>query len=267
MKVFFSCDIEGTAGIAHRDECGEGPASHWAGYYRERMSDEVAAACEGAFEAGATEILVKDAHNTGRNILPDRLPRGVKLNRGWSGTPFCMVDGVRGFDAAGFIGYHSGAGKWGNPLSHTMNGGRIYEVVINGEAASEFIIHSYTAGFLGVPVVFLSGDAALCEEARDFLPGITAVATGEGFGDSITGLHPQDAEEAIRAGVNSALAGDFSGCYVEMPDFFEVMVRYKEHADALSNAYYPEARLRDPRTVYFESEDYFEVLRFFHFVL
>ena len=37
--------------------------------FQKQMSLEVAAACEGAIAAGAKEILVKDAHYSGRNIL------------------------------------------------------------------------------------------------------------------------------------------------------------------------------------------------------
>lgn len=266
MKVFFSCDIEGTAGIAHLEECGEGEPSHWAGYFRERMTAEVAAACESALGAGAAEILVKDAHDTARNILPKGLPRGVRINRGWSGTPYCMVDGAQGFDAMGFIGFHGEAGNGGSPLSHTMYG-RLYGVEINGTAASEFTIHSYAAGYMDVPVVFLSGDAALCRDAKEFLPGITTVATGEGLGGSITGTHPGDAEEAIRAGVARALAWDFFDCRVMLPPCFEVVVRYKEHPDALRASFYPGAKLLESRAVLFENKDYYEVLRFFQFVL
>ena len=38
------------------------------------MTKEVAAACEGATMAGATDIIVKDAHGSGMNINPFRLP-------------------------------------------------------------------------------------------------------------------------------------------------------------------------------------------------
>ena len=59
--------------------------------FREQMTAEVAAACEGALNAGAEAIVVKDAHGTGRNILPERLPESVILIRGWSGHPLSMI--------------------------------------------------------------------------------------------------------------------------------------------------------------------------------
>lgn len=266
MKVFISSDIEGTAGVAHREEIGEGAKSSWFDYYKQRMTGEVAAACAGAQAAGASDVLVRDAHYTARNILHTGLPRGVRLARGWAEDPTCMMSGAEGFDAALLTGYHAPSNSPANPLSHTMTSA-LDSILINGERASEFLMAAYTAGYLGVPVVFLSGDAGICEEAKAALPGITAVATGEGRGDSMAGRHPLDVEEAIREGVKTALSGDFSGCLAELPEWFEVQVTYKDHARAYHNSFYPGARALDSRAVAFEAGDYFEVLRFFHFVL
>ncbi len=65
MKIYLSADIEGITGVPHCDETGLSHAEYAAA--REQMTAEVTAACEGAMEAGATEILVKDAHDKGRN--------------------------------------------------------------------------------------------------------------------------------------------------------------------------------------------------------
>jgi len=56
------------------------------------------------------------------------------------------------------IGYHSPAGSSANPLAHTLSGSDSY-IKINEIYASEFMIHTYTAALVKVPVVFLSGDA------------------------------------------------------------------------------------------------------------
>ena len=60
MKVFISADIEGITGVTHWDETKLGKAVSASAC--EQMTAEVASACEGALEAGATEILIKDAH-------------------------------------------------------------------------------------------------------------------------------------------------------------------------------------------------------------
>ena len=103
MKVFISADIEGVAGITSWDETNKNHSDYE--YFKIQMSKEVAAACEGANECGAKEIYIKDAHASGRNIIPDYLPENAYLIRGWSGDPLSMVQGIDdSFDALIFIG-------------------------------------------------------------------------------------------------------------------------------------------------------------------
>ena len=66
-KVYVSADIEGITGIAHWDEASRDHPAYRE--FQERMTAETAAACQAAMTAGATEIVVKDAHGSGRNIL------------------------------------------------------------------------------------------------------------------------------------------------------------------------------------------------------
>lgn len=267
MKVFISSDIEGTAGITHWHETDREKGGSSYAYYCEKMTDEVVAACEGALAAGATGLLVKDAHESGRNIIPDRLPAMALLRRAWSGHPYSMVAGLDdSFDALAFTGYHSPAYADGNPLAHTMNLG-VDEITINGMRTSEFIIHSYVAGSLGVPVVFVSGDKALCEHAKAFIPGITTVATFEGDGNATTSIHPSVATARIQEGMRQALSGDLSKCMINMPESFEVTVRYRTHHKAHSMSFYPGVRKLDEHTIGFTAADYFDVVRCFHFIL
>jgi hypothetical protein len=92
MKVYITADIEGVTGATHWDETDKKNPDY--GEFQEQMTAEVVAACEGALNAGATEIWVRDAHWTGRNIIPSKLPREAKLVRGWSGHPFSMMQGL-----------------------------------------------------------------------------------------------------------------------------------------------------------------------------
>ena len=73
--------------------------------------------------------------------LPEELPEYVQLIRSWSGSPEMMVEGLdSSFDAAFFVGYHNAAGEGGNALSHTINGGVVHRITVNGQPASEFLI-------------------------------------------------------------------------------------------------------------------------------
>ena len=120
MKLYLSADIEGTCGIVNWDETKL--ECEFSQHYRTQMSKEITAACDGATQSGVHEILVKDAHDSGRNINPNILPENVKILRGWTKDPLVMMAGIdESFDACIFTGYHSGATCNGNPLSHTMD--------------------------------------------------------------------------------------------------------------------------------------------------
>ncbi len=265
MKIYVSADIEGVTGIGHWDETQKGHSDY--GEFRQRMTDEVAAACRGALNAGATEIVVKDAHGTGRNLIADGLPEEVTLIRGWSGHPLAMVQEVdESFTAALFTGYHSRVGSGGNPLAHTLTG-RSYLIRINDRPAAEFLVNAYAVSLYGVPLVFVSGDEALCEDARDFHPGIRTFATMRGLGDSTRSAHPSRSVQGITKGVEEALQGDFSACRITLPDAFRVEIDYRDPMSAYRASFFPGTSLTGTRALVFETEDYFEVLRLLQFVV
>lgn len=264
MKVYISADIEGVTDVTHWNETDLDKAESQAA--REQMTAEVIAACRGAFEAGASEIWVKDAHDTGRNIFPERLPNATRLIRGWSGHPFTMLQELDGtFDALALVGYHTGAAFAGNPLAHTMSG-NVAWIKINGNLATEFLISAYTAALVKVPLVFVSGDSSLCAHAAAFNPNITTVAVKEGVGDSSINLHPEVALERIRDGMAQALR-QASACRIPLPERFEVEIQYRHPHRAYHYSFLHGAVLLDPVTVGFKHEDYFEVLRFLLFAL
>jgi D-amino peptidase len=264
MKIYISADIEGTTGITDWEEAGKGHPTYQE--FRERMTEEVVAACEGAIEAGAREILIKDAHSSGRNIVAARLPDCARLIRGWSGHPFSMVQELdESFDALLFVGYHAKAGSDDNPLAHTLRL-RIMHLMINGEIASEFQIHSYAAALVKVPGVFLSGDAGICADAQRINPGIVTVPVSRGIGPSTLSIAPGLAVKEIRAGVTRALNGNRAACRLTLPKHFTLEIKYTAPVDAYRASWYPGAKLAAPRTVQFDSDDYFEILRAIKFM-
>ena len=265
MKVYISADIEGVTGVTHWDEADRQNPDYKE--FREQMTAEVSAACEGALAAGAREIWVKDAHASARNLIAAKLPKQTRLIRGWSGHPFSMVQELDGgFHAMLMVGYHSRAGSGANPLAHTHSG-KIASLKINGHLASELLIHALAAAYVRVPLVFVSGDQGICDEAADLIGDIATVAVKRGIGDASINIHPHMAIEKIGEGVHIALQGDVSKCNLTLPEFFEVEIIYKEHAVAHRASFFPGADLKQPHCVGFDSADYFEVLRLFAFVL
>jgi len=264
MKVYLSADIEGITGIADWAEADLSQPD--SAEFRERMTAEVVAACEGAIAAGASEILVKDAHWTGRNLLAERLPRQATLWRGWSGHPYSMVQGLeRSFAAALFVGWHSGGAKGGNPLAHTLSSSNLLGIRVNGEWASEYQLHAWTAALEGVPVAFVSGDEALCAEVQAMDTGATVVAVMRGHGAAVQSRHPAESRERIREGVQRALS-PLRARPATLAGPFEVQVVRKDARDAYRRAFYPGARLIDPVTIGFQTREWLEVMRMLQFV-
>lgn len=268
MNIFISSDIEGTCGVSDWCEAGSGDKDGFA-MFREQMSFEVAAACRAAINAGAARVLVKDAHDTARNIDPAVLPEEVQINRGWSGDVYNMMSGMqRGdWDAVAFTGYHAAACSAGNPLSHTMSTS-VDEIEINGMRASEFTINAYMAGYHRIPVCFVSGDTALCESARRMIPEIAVVPVSRGDGASSTSLHPALAVKRIESIFFEQLdSGRYQSCMVQMPESFEIVVRYQTHAAAYRASFYPDVTQLDEKTIRYTCADYMDAMRLFVFIL
>lgn len=266
MKVFISADIEGVACISAPSETDLAAAD--SAPFRAQMTAEVQAACDGAFQAGASAIVVKDAHWTARNIDPHRLAapadRDLQLIRGWSGHPFKMVQGLdETFAAAAFVGFHSAAGRGGNPLSHTVSGRLFSRVELNGVVASEFLIYGLAAASVNVPVVFVSGDRALCEEASALVDGIVTVPVLEGFGASCRSLLPAESVRRMRDGVHRAVTGRPGP--MSLPSEFAFRLSFAKPFDAYARSFYPGVRQVSETDLLLETKRYFDVLTFLTF--
>lgn len=269
-KLFISSDIEGICGVAHWDETLPEKPDYDA--FADQMSREVAAACEGALSGGASSVLVRDAHNTARNIRPFMLPDSEKIRifRGWGRDPYGMMSGLdESFSGAMFTGYHSACGWSGNPLSHTMNTRNIY-VKVNGEVCSELMMNSLTAAMFGVPVLMVTGDEMLCDWFKGKVPGAVAVPVSHGVGNGSISIMPGEAVRRIRAGAEEAAqkAGDMSCLFPTPADgHYEVEIMYRQHFDARANRWYPGARQVNERTVRFACDSWMDALTFIHFCL
>jgi len=266
MKVFISADIEGITGIVDWDEAN--PGKKEITYFREQMTREVAAACEGANQAGAQTITIRDAHATARNIDARKLPRNVELLRGWTGHPYMMVDTLdASYKAVILIGYHSRVGSDGNPLAHTMSSSLIGGFLLNGKPASEALINTFTATDLSVPVVLVSGDEALCREISDYNESIALVATNRGIGAGSVSKHPDLVVDSIREATGKALRGLDPARMKPLPSSFDMVIEFRKPDVAFRKSFYPGAKLVDARTLRYESEIWFDMLRFLHFMI
>ena len=203
MRVHVSADMEGVAGVATMDQVVRGGI----GYARaqELMTEEVNAAVRGAFDGGATEVVVSDSHGTMDNLLHARLDPRAELVFG-APRASCMVSGLtEADDAVVFLGYHAGAGCPG-VLSHTFSAW-FTQVRLDGEPVTEAEVNATYAAWLGVPVAVLTGDDEICRVAGKALPGTTAVQVKSAVGwAAAQTLSPERARARVQEAVATALA-------------------------------------------------------------
>ena len=203
MKVYMSVDMEGISGVAAGRQLRDSEYSR----FRKIMTDDVNAAVEGAFLGGATEVLVNDAHGHMCNILVEDLDPRARLISG-STKHLLQMHGINdSFDAVMFVGYHAREGSDDGVINHTINGGAVTEIRLNGRPIGETGINAAVAGHFGVPVVMITGDNVVCAEAKDFLGDLETVQVKVALDRYCADLIPPvTAQKMITAGAQAAMA-------------------------------------------------------------
>lgn len=267
MKVYISADIEGIAGICNWKETEHGDDYE---YFRAQMTKEVKACCEALIECGITDITVRDAHDSARNILIEQLPTCVKIIREWSGGVCDMMDAIdESYDAAILIGYHSPARSNRNPLSHTQNTSRHVDIKINDKIMSEYHLNTYFAQHHNVPVIMLCGDQGLCEIAKSENSLITTVATKEGLGGSVISKHPSVVVDEIKAKTIEAIKlfkkhskKDF---FIPLDENIDFQIHFRSHIRAYRASFYPNAEMINSDIVSYKTNNIVSALAFMLF--
>ena len=258
LKVFISVDMEGVTGVVNVDDARRSGKDY--DYFRQTMTREANAAIEGAIAAGATEIIVRDSHGSALNLLPEMLHRNSKLIRDWSGGPMSMMEGIdSSYDAAIFVGYHAKAGTPDGVLDHTSSGD-VTDISVNGVSMPETGYNALMAGYYDVPVVFVAGDKAVCDQARELLGTVETVAVKEGIGAAALNLHPEVAREQIRAGVEKALRNldDYKPYKLSAP--YTMVLKLKTEQSIYEGALYPGARRTGDWELTYVAQDVLELM-------
>ena len=263
MKVFVSVDMEGISGLVRwADVVAEGQD-----YPRNRsiMTREANAAIDGAFLAGASEVIVEENHGVQdlTNLVMDEIDPRCRVIRG-AGRPTATT--MAGLDADTgvvlLVGHHPRAGSFPGIMAHTVSYGRFSAVRLAGRDIGEGEIFTIRAGELGVPVGLITSDQVGVEQIRKRAPWAEAVevkrALARQSGDVIPPerAHPLIRDAARRA-VTRARAGELTA-YTAEPAPYEIEVELRDPAcDTLRRnlAQLPEFSLSGERTVCTTADD------------
>jgi len=255
--------MEGISGIVDWKETSSRDGGGAYERARRLMSADANAAALGAFEGGASEVVINDSHGGNRNILVEELDERVRLI---SGSPkyLSMMEGVPGHDVAMFVGYHSRAHSLG-VMNHTYTGS-VEEYRINGQLYGEFGMNAAIAGHYGVPVILVTGDQQVAAEAKALVPSVRTVVVKDAVTQLAANLiHPARARGMIRAGaaeaVKAALAGKPQPFVVPGPVRLELRLARSILADAA--VVVPGAERVSDVVVAWEGSDYLQCYRAF----
>ncbi len=236
MKVFISADIEGVTGVVTWAQCGGPREGHYDWEFARRMmTHDVNAAIRGARKAGADQVVVKDSHNVGRNLLIDQLEPDVELISGTGSGRDGMVEGIdASFDGLFLVGYHAMAGTAAGIMEHTYTGG-VHRLSINGMPAGEIAMSTATAGVYGVPLLLVTSDQAGCDEAMHLVPKNRVAVTKTGIGRYMGRLlHPSVTGPAIEKAAFDAICdlGDDHPWVPKLPVTIRLEQNRSEEIDA-----------------------------------
>jgi D-amino peptidase len=243
VKVYILTDMEGISGI-WRQEMVEQGAGEWYAQGRKLMMGDLNAAIAGAFDGGATGVIVNDGHGGAPHIFLEEMDERAEYVRPESaGNVFPGLDD--GFGAMFCVGAHAMAGTQSAFLDHTQSSMSWYNYFVNGRKYGEIGQMAIIASHWGLPVTMVCGDEAACIEARALL-GEDRVATaavkcaiGRQFAHC---LHPKVARQRIREAAELAVRqiGQPPALSLDLP----ATVRLEYYRTDMADAYQHHLRVR-----------------------
>ncbi len=267
LKVFIAVDMEGVAGVVTANQLT--PKGFEYERFRHFMTAEALAAVNAVRKSGAAEIVVRDSHFEGQNLLIEEFPEDVTIVRS-SPAPLDWLQGLDGsFDGVILIGFHASTTSLEGVRAHTISSGRFTDVKINGSSMSETTIAAAVAGHFGIPVILLSGDDAAVAEAQRVLPGMEVAVTKWSYGfHSARTLTPAAAQKIIADKAMKAIgrlrAGDFKPYSTQKP--VSVELRFKHYRPAEVLAYLPFIERPDSHSIRYLAADMLQAMKFISFV-
>jgi len=209
MRILIMCDMEGVSGIVVWEQVIGGKAMFEEG--RKLYTEEINAAVRGAKAAGATEIVVVDCHGAGKgwsfnSLIPDKLDSDCEwvAHHQWGRYAGMWEEGC---DACLLIGMHARNNTPGGVLCHTISTTLYRNLWFNDDLVGETGVNAALNGYFDVPVVLVTGDDAVCREAKEILgDNLPTVVVKKGLGKfSARQIPPTRARQMIEDGAKDAL--------------------------------------------------------------
>lgn len=193
LKIFMLWDMEGASGIFTREQAWywePGVREQVAAEARQILTSQVNSASAAALAAGVTALIVCDTHHGGGNFVQDKLLKDSRITYLYRSVG--MQDGKRRWmpgldqtvDGLMLPGHHAKPDTEGAFLPHAQTL-QWADFRINGQSIGEIGIEACYAGHWDIPLVFVQGDEAACEETRRQFPGVVTACVKRATGPEV----------------------------------------------------------------------------------
>ncbi|HEY5647041.1 MAG TPA: M55 family metallopeptidase [Pseudomonadales bacterium] len=231
VKVFISVDMEGISGLVRWADVSAAGIDF--ARNRRLMTLDANAAIEGAFAAGAGEVVVEENHGVEDLCVLDveLIDQRCRVIRG-AGRPGATT--MAGLDSrtgvALLVGHHARAGSFPGIMAHTISYGGFRLVRLAGKPIGEPDFFALRAAELGVPIGMVSGDQVVAEQVLARCPDAETVIVKHALANqSADCIPPARARRLIAAAAARAVAraarGELPVCEAGGPYEFEVEMR------------------------------------------
>jgi D-amino peptidase len=259
MKIYISADFEGVAGIVDKHQCFPGnPEFEWA---RKLWIGEINSIVEGALDAGATEVVVNEAHAAMNYMLPEYLHPCATYITGYV-KPDNQMEGIDSTFAGAVILGHAMAGTACGVLNHAYVMRDVYALRLNGEEIGEFGLNAFWAASYGVPTILVVGDDKFGDEAKHLVPEIETAIVKKGI-SQFTAHHMSvdSARELIQKTSKRAVTRTKDIPVPRMADYFELEIDFSLSEIAHLCSFIPGAERIAGRTIKYGSPNYQQVMQ------
>ncbi len=209
MKIIIMADMEGVSGIVTWEQVRGGDVMFEEG--RQLYTEEINAAVRGAKAAGAERVVVVDCHGAGKgwtfnSLIPEKIDPDCEwvAHHAWGRYTELWEEGC---DACMLVGMHARNNTPDGVMCHTISGVQYHNLWFNDDLVGETGVNAALNGHYGVPVVLVTGDEAVCREAKQLLgERLQTVAVKKGLSRySARQIPPKRARQIIEEAARNAL--------------------------------------------------------------
>lgn len=244
MNILLMTDIEGITNVDTYEMIQTTSCADYVRACTELMLD-TNAAISGFYDAGIEKVYVYDGHSKGTNFIKNLLdPRAEQV---YSHNWHSLITSGK-IDAYAEVGLHAMAGTENAFLEHTQSSKTWFDYKINGESCGELIQGAAYVGAYNIPMIFVSGDRAACNEAKRFIPNIATAEVKEARGRNRAVSIPSHKARALirkKAEDSVRLIKQIQPYKVSLPAEITVTFQRTDYCDEAAKKY---ARV-DSRTV------------------